>query len=138
MNTQYIGPKKIKSVETSEEKTVGGNDITKVIYEDGTIEFISSMMFDKVVSEETSDESVLRDKRMTPVVELVLSILRDWGVKVGELPYFSALLNRSLEYNSNQALLKLVGEYMPKPNSLDDIDYITVDRILRNNKDGTK
>lgn len=132
MNKQFIGPKKVKQIDDTEEKTTGGYPIKKVTYEDNTTEFFSELMLHKTLSDKSCDESALRDKRVEPVVEIVLAIFRDWGIKVGELPYFSALLNRSLEYNSNQALISLVAKYMPTPSSLDDVDYTTVDRILKN------
>jgi len=129
---QFIGAKKIKLIKETEEKTTGGYPITKIIFEDNNVQYVSDVMFKRVVSDKPCDESELRDKRVGPVVEIVLAVFRDWGIKVGELPYFSALLNKSLEYNSNSALIGLVSGYMPKPNSLDDVDYCTIDRILRN------
>jgi hypothetical protein len=134
MENKFIGEKQVKFVSKTEEKTETGAEIIKVEYEDGTLEHFSKLMFEKIVSDEKCDLTKLRDKRLTPVVELVLTILRDWGVKIGELPYFAALINQSLQYNSDQALIKLISEYMPKPQSLDDVDYITIDRILRNGK----
>lgn len=131
MEEKFIGEKQIKFVSETGEKTPTGTDIVRVEYQDDTIEHFSKLMFEKIVSEEKCDLTKLRDKRLTPVVELVLTILRDWGVKIGELPYFGALINQSLQYNSDEALIKLVSKYMPKPKSLDDVDYITVDRILR-------
>lgn len=131
MNKQFIGPKKIRLIEETEEKTAGGYSITKVTYDDNDVEYFSSLMFNKIVSDKPCDLTELRDKRVTPVVEIILAVIRDWGLKVGELSYFSALLNKSLQYNSDQALIGLVSKFMPKPNSLDDVDYATVDRILK-------
>lgn len=128
---QYIGEKEIRLIEDTEEKTSGGYDIKKITYKDNSVEYFSAIMFNKIVSDKPCDLSQLRDKRVAPVVEIILAVLRDWGLKVGELQYFSALLTKSLEYNSDQALIGLVGKYMPKPNSLDDVDYMTVDRILK-------
>lgn len=136
---QYIGKKKITSVEETKEKTEGGIDILKVNFEDGTVEHFSKLMFDKIVSEKGCEESELRDKRVMPVVGILLSVLREWGIKTGELPYLSAVLNRSLDYNQSQALIKLLSDWMPKPKSLDDLDYITIDRILKSKeKSGNK
>ncbi len=128
---KYIGKKKIKEVKTTEEKTPGGLEIIAVTYEDLTTEYLSKIMYDKVVTDEQIDDSKLRDLRVTPVVESLLVILREWGIMVGELSYISALLNKSLQYNSDQALIYLLSKYMPKPNSLDDVDYLTIDRILK-------
>ena len=134
MKTQFIGKKKIVKTKLTEEKTPKGGDIIEVVYEDFTIEHLSKIMFEKCVSYESCDETILRDKRIFPVVEDVLSILCEWGIKVGELQYMSALLNRSLDNNSNQALLELLSSWMTKPKSLDDISMITIDRILKSHK----
>lgn len=128
----FIGPKKIKTTEMTDEKTISGNDIIMVVYEDGSEEHFSKMMYDRIVTKKSCDLSELRDKRVFPVVEVALALFRDWGLKTGELQYFSALLNKSLDFNSSQAYTLLVSKYMPKPNSMDDVDFITIDRILRN------
>lgn len=131
MKKQYIGKKQIRLATETEEKTPGNMSIMKVEFEDDSVEFISQIMFEKVISDTIVDETALRDKRIFPVVETLLSVLREWGIKTGELPYLSALLNQSLDFNSNQALIQLVSQYMPKPNSLDDVDMLTIDRILK-------
>ena len=131
MSKKYIGKKQIKeNVETSD-KTPAGNSIYKIVYVDDTVEYFSHPMLDKIISDERCDESQLREKRVRPIVEMCLAVLREWGLKVGELPYLSQLMNQSLNYSSDQALIKLVANYMPKPNSLDDVDYLTIDRILK-------
>ena len=131
---QYIAKKPIKSTEVSEEKTFAGSDIIKVIFEDGTIEFIPKMMFDKIASDKECDVTELRDKRIFPMVEMTLTLLREWGIKIGELPYFSQRLNLSIDTNANEAYTRLFSKYMPKPNTLEDVDLSTIDRVLKNEK----
>ena len=131
MKPQFIGQKKIKFVKDSGEKTSGGTSIMEVCYQDDTVERFSSIMLEKISDIKPCDATELRKKRIEPVVKIVLLILQEWGIKTGELSYFSALLNQSLDYNSNQALLKLLKDWIPNPLSLDDIDLIAVDRILR-------
>lgn len=113
------------------EKTPGGFTIVQVRYEDGTVEWFSAPMFEKVVSEKPCDASALRDKRIAPIVQAIISILRDWGIKLGELPYMSALLNQSLDFNSKEALIELWSKWMPRPLSPDDVDLVTIDRVLK-------
>lgn len=134
MKKEFIGKKLIKSVETTTDKTPGGMEILKVTFQDDTVEQFSKVMFDKVIASERCDDTQLRDKRVKAVVEMMLIVLREWGIKVGELPLMSALINQSLNYNNDQALISLVSKYMPRPNSLDDIDLLTVDRILKDAK----
>jgi len=128
---QYIGNKKVKQIIETGDKTETGVSIVKIHFQDGSVEYFSKLMLDKILSNKGCDATELRDKRIRPVVEVLAAVLRDWGIKTGELPYISALLNQSLNHNSDQALIKLISKWMPKPNSLDDLDYITVNRILR-------
>ena len=134
---KFIGGKKIKQATETKDTTPSGIALVEVTYEDGGVEWFSSLMFDKIVSEESCDASALRDKRVEPVVEKILAIIRDWGLKLGELQYMSARLNQSLDYNQKEALLELWAEWMPRPNSPDEIDYITIDRVLRSIKQKT-
>ena len=69
-----------------------------------------------------------------PVVEAVLRIMRDWGIKLSEIPYFSTLLTTSLNYNEDEALKELYSKWLPTLTSLDDIDMVTIDRILKSKK----
>ena len=130
MSKQYIGNRKVKSVKETQNKTAGGINILEVHFED-RIEKFSKLMFDNIVSEKPCNLTELRDKRVDPVVQIVLAVLREWGIKVGELDNIMLKVNQSLNYNNNQALLKLLGQWMPDPKSLDDVDLLTLDDILR-------
>ena len=119
------------SVET-DEQTPGGIPLVKIEYEDGLVEFFSKLMFDQIVSDKSCSLEKLREKRCEPIVLSVQSILREWGIKAGELAYFSALLNNSLEYNRNAAVCKLWGDWMPVPLDPDEVTLTTIDRVLKN------
>lgn len=138
MKPQFIGGKKIKISKELEEKTQGGTPVIKVLYEDGTEEHFSKLAFDLVVDTKPCDLTQLQRKRVEPVVKVLAGVIMEYGIQVGDLDYVSALLNKSLQYNSDQALLMLIGKWMPKPLSLDNVDYITVDRILRNANKGNQ
>lgn len=130
----FIGEKTIKETKNTGEKTAGGIDIIEVEFEDGTKEIFSNLLHEKIISEESCDATKLRDKRIYPVVEAILALLRDWGIKLSELPYLSAVLNQSLQENEKEALKTLWKEWIPTINSIDDVDLITVDRILKTKK----
>ena len=121
---QFIGPKTIK--ESKEE-----NSLVTVEYIDGTKEILAKLMFEKIISETACDLTALRERRITPVVAEVLGILRNWGIRLNELQYMSLLLNTSLQENERQALLELWRPILPTINSLDDVDLIAIDNILR-------
>lgn len=127
----YIGERKIKEVKATDQKSEGGGELLEIHYEDHSIEFLPKLMYEKIVTEKAIDLSELREKRVQPIVQSVLFILREWGIKVGETPYFSAILNQSLNNNVEEATKMLWGQFMPKPKSLDDVDLVNIDRVLR-------
>lgn len=134
----FIGPKEVKESKLTDEKTPGGEAIFEVEYADGMKEKLSRMMLEKVESEESCTPEQLREKRCAPVVSMILAIMAEWGVKLSELGYISALLNRSLDYNRDQALNELWGKWMPKPIAPDEVDLLTVDRVLKAHGSGIK
>jgi len=134
MEGKFVGNKKIKKYTISDQKTPGGFDIIEVEFENGDIENFSSLLFEHIVTTESVDASTLRNKRVEPMVGVILAMLRDWGIKIGELPYMSVLLNQSLDFNQQEAMKELWSEYMPRPLSLDDVDLLAVDKVLKNKK----
>ena len=122
---KYIGEKQIK-------KVTHGIGTMSVEYMDGSKELVSSLMMDKVVSDEPCDVTELRNKRLPPIVEGVLNVLRDWGLRMSELPQFSVLLSQSLDFNEKQAIVAMMNQYTgSKMLSPDEIDMLTIDKILK-------
>lgn len=132
----YIGQKQIKETKTLEEKTPSGGEIVEVEYESGEKETFSKMMFDEIKSETSCDLTELRDKRVRPIVASVLLIFREWGIKVSETQYFSALLNQSLNHNKEEAEKELWKKWKPTLQSLDDVDYVVMDLVLKSIRKG--
>ena len=126
----FIGLKKIKEHKDGG-KTSNGVEVVEIFYEDNTSEFLSKLMYDKIVSEESCDLTQLRDKRLEPLVKETLSVLRSWGIKLSELTAFYALLNLSMQNNEKEALLELWRETIPTLQDPDDIDLINMDLVLR-------
>ena len=129
--SKFIGKKKIKEVRELEDKTPSGFPIKEVTFDDESVEWFSSVMFEHVQSDNRCDDTELRDKRIQPMVQVILAILRDWGVKVGELPYLSVLLTQSLDNNTSEAVKEMWSKFMPKPADLDEVNLIAVDRVLK-------
>lgn len=130
---KYIGEKKIKRVTETDEQTSGGFKLVEVEFQHGMIERFSSLLLDKIITDQVCDASKLRDLRIHPVVAIVLQVLRDWGLKMSELPYFSTVLNQSLDYNHKQALNTLWSQWMLKPKDPEEVDLIAIDRVLKTN-----
>ena len=127
---KFIGEKKVKTIKPTGETTPSGFEVMEVEYEFGVVEHFSKLMLDKILSDEKCDLSILREKRIEPLVKVVLTILADWGVKMSELPYFSAVLNQSLDFNHKHALSEILGKWIPKPKDPEEVDMITINRIL--------
>jgi len=132
----FLGQKKVKEAIETEEKTPGGNPILLVKYEDETEEHIPKVMYDEVVSRKSCSLEDLRDKRCRPVVAQMLSLMSEWGIKLSELGYVSALLNQSLDFNKENAICALWADWMPRPNAGDEVDLCTVDRVLKAKANG--
>ena len=127
----YIGEKKIKGSKETGETTPGGIPLVAVNFADGSIEYYSKLMFDETKTNKAVDLTELRDMRVQPIVSAVLALVRDWGLKIGETPYFGQMLNQSLNYNVDQAELELWGQWMPKPKHRDEVSLTDVDRVLK-------
>lgn len=127
---RYIGEKEIRDYQC-------GVSLCEVEYIDGKKETLSKIMFDEIVADKKCDATTLRDKRVRPVVAQVLGVMRLWGIKTGEVGYFSALLNQSLQHNEEEALKHLWKGVIPTLESLDDVDLVAIDSVLRTiTKDG--
>ena len=129
----YIGEREIENKQISE--APNGVKLVEVEYKDGLRETLTELMYNATVAPESCDATTLRDKRVQPVVQGVLGLMRDWGIRMSELPYFSAVLNTSLAENEKQALLELWRPWIATLNNIDDIDLVAVDRVLRSKKD---
>lgn len=124
MSTKYIGEREIKDYQCDELTC-------EITYADGKTETLSKIMFDEIVAEEKCDATTLRDKRVRPVVAQVLGVMRFWGIKTGEVGYFSTLLNQSLEHNESEALKHLWKGVNSTLQSLDDVSLVDVDKVLK-------
>lgn len=127
---KYIGEKQVVDCVKTEENTPGGFPIWEVTYEENK-EWFSETMLKNIVSDEPCDLNELREKRVQPVVEMCLAVIRDYGLKVSELPHMSIMLNTSLDHNQKEAEIELWSKFMPRPLAVDEIDYLTIDRVLR-------
>lgn len=130
----FIGEKKIKEAKENGEFTPGQNPIMRVEYENGEVEHYSKLMYEQIVSDASCQLDALREKRVRYVVAATLALFREYGVRAGDTPYISVLLNQSLNDNLESATKMLWAEWMPKPLALDDVDFVTVDRVLKSKK----
>lgn len=121
---KYIGEKEIANVKEE-------GDLREIEYLNGKKETLSQIMFDEIISDEKCDLTTLRDKRVRPVVANVLKVMRDWGIKTGEVGYFSALLNQSLQANEDAAMRHLWAGVTSTIEMIDDVSLVDVDKVLK-------
>ena len=129
---EYIGNRKIKEAKDFAQDGIG---LVRVEYESGDWENLSKLMFDAVVSPETCDLTQLRHKRMIPVAKEVLGLLRNWGVKNGEVAYLITLVNDSFIQNEKEALKELWSEFIPNLEDPDNVSLIDIDLVLKRKGD---
>ncbi len=123
----FIGPKKTKNI-------IEVDGLVDVEYEDGSKETMTKLMYNICLADEQCDLTALREKRIKPIVKAMLTILRDWGIKLSELSYMSAVLNESWMKSEEEALRLLWSKYQPNIKSVEDVDLIMIDKVL---KEGT-
>ena len=134
MKGKYIGQRKIRESTKTEEKTPGGNDIYLIEFADGEKEWFSELMLKNIISDKSCDLTELQVKRIHPVIEVILAFLRDYGLSISDLPYLSAKLNQSLDENTKAAVLHLWEPYQSRLKELDQVNLISVDRVLRSKR----
>lgn len=131
MKKRYIGGKKILVIADSGEKTPGGVKVMDIEYVDGTKESLSALIVEQVVSSEACDLTELRVKRLYPVTKETLKLWLNWGVKADEVEHLCQLIATSISENANQAILRFWKEQGADLLSVDAVDLITIDRVLR-------
>jgi hypothetical protein len=101
---QWLGDKQIKFVEDSEASKAGVELVT-VVFNDGSREQYSKLMLEQegVVTPQIQDLTEFRNRRTFPVIKGILTILRDYNLKVEEVDHTMALVVTSVNDNLNQA-----------------------------------
>jgi hypothetical protein len=81
----FIGPRQIKSVETSKLKTPEGKEIVRVVFEGDHVELFPRAIFDKTVTSEPTDFSQLAEVRKKIVTGQIIGVLKENDVQLQEL-----------------------------------------------------
>lgn len=121
----YIGPKEVKSVDPIEEKYNGTIELVNVTYADGTQQALTKKMVDSCTTDESTDLTSLRDKRVQPVVAGILELMLEWGVALSEVNFITNSIALSVNASMNAATQKFWGK------AEQDLDLIEVDKVLK-------
>ena len=99
----FIGKREVKESSELAEKTPAGNALMQVLFSDNSSEVIPKVLYDKLLTITETDETQARTRRVAIVVEMVFSILREYGLKTGEFGFFISLLKTSIEKHREAA-----------------------------------
>jgi len=127
---QFIGSKRILGIIPSGKISVGG-EIVEVKFLDGSSERMTKLMFDSIVSETETNLTLLRDKRLYPVVKEMLTLLLKWGVKIGETDYLFNITIESINRNIKKGEEKLWRKEKGDVTMFDLDDEIRKDEICK-------
>ena len=116
---KYLGPNQIAELIEQEVKTPLGKAVYEVKFkqtfaEDGrettpTPELYTEKMLTLVATDEPTDLTGLRDRRIKPVVGDILYILAEYNIRYSEFEYMSGLLTASNNDNVGKAAEKAFG-----------------------------
>lgn len=123
---KYLGPNKIKEIKKTDEKTYLGNEKLIVIYENDQEECFPVKMLDAGITNIESDWSELREARVKPIVEQLMTILTEAELKKSEIDYVTGpKLVESILLAFKLANEKLWGKIY------DDVTMKDADKILK-------
>jgi hypothetical protein len=102
-STRYISDKEIKTTSAADRKTILGNNVIEVEFEDGSKIQYPESIFNKLVSDKKYDLSELRDRVVKDVAEKVLAIMLDSEIKTSYIENLFQTIQQSLNFSFDKA-----------------------------------
>ncbi|MEK6830168.1 MAG: hypothetical protein AABY15_08695 [Nanoarchaeota archaeon] len=124
----YIGQKRIESYSDR-------GDRIAVVYKNGSTETFKKELFEEIKTSSPIDANSLQDKRVFPIVKMILELMLDWDIKIEDFEYILSKTRQSVEEGLVKANEKLWG------NKIHDRKFSDVDKVLKlnqNDNQGTK
>lgn len=81
---KFIGEKQVLGVEESIGVTPGKNPMVKVLFQDGTSEFMPKLRFEMIVTNNKSNASEVQNTLNTKVGGVLYGVLHEYGILMGE------------------------------------------------------
>jgi len=123
---KFIGSKKIKNIVLLDEKTYLGKNKVKVEFDDETSYIYPEEALEDIVTQDKKDATELRDLRVNPVIEKVLTILVESELTLPEIDYaMGPKLRGSIDDARERANKILLGKENYQVNLMD------IEKILR-------
>jgi len=134
---QFIGPVKIEEINEMEYKTPAGQVVYKVLCDDGRVRIITEKQIETSVTDEVSDWTSLRERRMFPLAEKVLAMMLEYNMAVGDMEHLFLTVGRSVDESFNQAASILWHgddtNYTPgSETNGDERVFVQADKVLKN------
>jgi hypothetical protein len=128
----FIGEKRIASAAVIEEKSPAGNEMVKVVYEDGAEEVMPKLRSELLISDKRSDASTVQSTLKVRVAAMMYSTLHEYGVKMGEVNSIIDAVTLLVNSGYDKArTLKFGFEF-------DQLPLIEINKILLNETTTTK
>lgn len=88
---KYIGNRKIAEVKAY------APGVAYIVFEDKTEDILANKMLAEIVTDEVSDATALREKRVGVIAAKTLELFKEWNLKLSEFQHLSQVLSMSLE-----------------------------------------
>lgn len=133
----YIEDKKVMGTSVFEgEKTPGGNEMVKVMFEDGSEEIMPKLRYEMIVTEERSDASTVQQTIQQKVGAVLFGVLHEYGILMGEadevINTAANLVNAGYE-KARDIKWGFPHRYLP----LNEVNKVLIENHAKQSSDGT-
>lgn len=111
---KFIGPKRIKELSLSIDRTLLDQDVYTVSYRDGTKENLPKQVIKEVATDKAKDLTKLRELRVAPVVGKLMGIITEADLRIDDTNYAIQKLDASVEEAIKKTIIKLWGKEFPE------------------------
>lgn len=111
---KFIGPNKIVGMGSVGRWTYLKREVVEAEYENGNKEEFPEVVFNRIVTDEATDLTTLRDMYVKPVIEEVITILLEAEVSIADIEQILARTSLSLNDNLERANAILWGKDLMK------------------------
>jgi hypothetical protein len=108
---KFIGANQIKKASKSENKTYLGNEKIRLEYESGKTEEYPKECLDSIITKDVSDPSNLRETRVIPVTEKLLTVLAESELTIEDIQY---VIGVKLVFSIEDSIRRLLASYFGK------------------------
>jgi hypothetical protein len=126
---QWLGDRQIKFIEEAT-PSKSGVELVSVVFNDGSREQYSKLMLsqDGVVSPQIQDLTEFRERRVLPVVQEILTVLRDYNVRIDEVDYVMQKAVTSINMNLQEAEASFWGVQRLGQQTLIQVDEVLLNK----------